>query len=162
MIEETVQENTNEIAGDKISRALEELGYGREPTEDELNELHEQHMKELENERQAKIIFDAGSGKRMTLSAFKRFYGTTEFSDELIEAAKRREQYSKETAIKIKRLYDKKATVRNEVIKPKKDPPKQPEQPIKPKTKQDQFLKVPYRFLDKVKNSRCHRNARTH
>lgn len=132
----------------------------REPTEEETRELMREAYRDAVNEHLATIVYDAGSGQRMPLRQFEKKYGTDEFSKELVDAARKRAKYSMETAVKIKKLHAK-------LHQPDKPPAPQPRtkpeskpagQAKKSKSIQEQFIPVPYRFVEKVKDAGCHHN----
>jgi DNA-binding phage protein len=150
-----------DLLKDGVSAAQDNEDFIWEPqeaTEEEVRQLMQQAMKEANEEYLATIVYDAGSGKRMPLRQFEKKYGTDEFSKELVHAAEIRAQYSRETAGKIKSLHAK-------LMRPDKPPTPRAKPESKPaiqtkpgKAIQDQFIPVPYRFVDKVKGAGCHHN----
>ena len=104
------------------------------------------------------LIFDAGSGKKITVKQFEKFYGTDEFSKELVDAANNRTQYSRETAGKIKSLHAKLTRPQASPVGKVKPPWKPPAHHKPKRSSQDQFIAMPYCFVEKVKDAGCHHN----
>ena len=122
--------------------------------EESMKEEYEQKIEEWRNTK----IYDAGSGKKITVKQFEEFYGTDEFSKELVDAANNRTQYSRETAGKIKSLHAK-------MIRPKASPVQKVKPAWKPpahhkpkRSLQDQFIPMQYGFVERVKDADCHHN----
>ncbi|MCB2168157.1 MAG: helix-turn-helix domain-containing protein [Deltaproteobacteria bacterium] len=129
-----------------------------QPTPEDEARMMEQHLKEMEDKRDSTIIFDAGSREKMTVRQFEKFYGTEEFTDELINAAKAKEQYSKETAIAIKKRYQKLSKSKVIPIAQKTINVPQPEKPKVAKKEKEQFVPMRYGFIEKARDAKCHQN----
>lgn len=129
-----------------------------EPSEEMKRETAVQHRRELEDERLSTFIFDAGTSERVTLRQFEVKYGTDEFSDELVEAARNKGLYSKRTASRIKSMHAKLSQVKAEPISEAKQSRKAPRSPKPKKPLIDQFIKMRYGFVDRVKKAECHHN----
>ena len=127
-------------------------------TKEESREAVEGTLRQLRQEDLGTMVYDAGSGKRMTLRQFENKYGTEEFSREIVDASRKKALYSKETAGKIKGMHAKlMQPAAAPVTKPKPD--SKPTDQIKPKkTIQEQFIPMKYGFVDKVKDADCHHN----
>lgn len=138
-------------------RAYDEFGL---PifTDEDVERSMEQHLKELKDKRDSTIIYDAGSGERMTVRQFEKLYGTEEFTDVLVKAAEAKDQYSKETAIEIKKRY--KQITDSKVIPIAKErlPVQRSDHHKGPIMTQEQFVPMRYGFIEKAKGAKCHQN----
>ena len=148
----------SELKTDKERQELIDEWVNWEPPEEMIRENAEQHHRELMEEHLNTRVYDTGSGKKMTLRQFEKFYGTDEYSEELVEAARNKTLYSKETAGNIKRMYaGLTQTQATPTLKPKPDSKKiEPSKPKKASRKQ--FIQMEYGFVDKVKDADCHHN----
>ena len=121
-----------------------------EPSPADYERCAEQANQERKTERLSTMIYDPGSGTRMTLGNFERTYGTERFSEELLEAAKSKTKLPTTTYHGIKSLSARKAKQLT-VAK----------MPIQKNTKDanpGQFLKVDYGFVDRIRTAGCHHN----
>ncbi len=128
---------------------------------DDWEAQRDRAVKRIFEEWRNTIIFDAGSGKKITVGQFEEFYGTDEFSKELVDAANKNNLYSKETAGKIKALYSKLSQPKESPAptSPASKPDSKPHAQRKQKRGiQGQFIPMPYGFVDKVKVSNCQHN----
>lgn len=147
----------NEMKQDDVNND-EDLDWMWEPSEELERETMEKHYKEVMEEYKNTLVFDAGSGEKMTVRQFEKFYGTDAYSKELVQAANINGLYSKETAGKIKRMYSQLMQPKVIPIAKSKVEKKPPVQPKPQKAIQEQFIPMRFCFVEKVKNADCHHN----
>jgi hypothetical protein len=128
------------------------------PSKELERETMEKHYRKVIEENKNTLVFDAGSGEKMTVRQFEKFYGTDEYSKELIQAANINALYSKETAGKIKGMYSRLMQPKAIPITKSKVEQKPPVQTKPQKGIQEQFIPVRLCFVEKVKNADCHHN----
>ena len=148
----------NELKQDDVNNDEDLDWMDWKSTEEETREVMEQHYKEVMEEYNSTMVYDAGSGKKITIKRFEEFYGTDEYSKELVQAANINALYSKETAGKIKGMYAQLMQPKAIPITKSKVEQKPQVQPKPQKAIQEQFIPMRYCFVEKVKNAECHHN----
>jgi len=151
----------NELKQDDANNDEEHDWMDWKPSKELERETMEKHYRKVMEEYKNTLVYDAGSGKKMTMRQFEKFYGTDEYSKELVEASNNGKQYSKETAINIKKMYGMLNRSKGAVA----SIPKAVHKPIAKATDQkiskaiqEQFIPMRFCFVEKVKNADCHHN----
>ena len=134
----------NELKQDDVNNDEDLDWMDWKSTEEETREVMEQHYKEVMEEYNSTMVYDAGSGKKITIKRFEEFYGTDEYSKELVQAANINALYSKETAGKIKGMYAQLMQPKAIPITKSKVEQKPQVQPKPQKAIQEQFIPMRY------------------